>query len=101
MPERRSIFGVLTAPAERTTSARAKYLIPSSVSIPTALSGSSAENNTRATLVLVRTCRLDGLLERREEDVVRAPLYAVLGKMERPRGFPELTSGLRGYCVIY
>ena len=74
MPDRRSILGVLRAPAERITSARAKYLTPSKVSIPTALSGSSTENNTRATLVSVRTCRLDGALERRQEDVVRAPL---------------------------
>ena len=74
---------------------------PSKVSIPTALSGSSTENNTRATFVSVKTCRLGSSLERREEDVVRTPLKAVLGNTERPRGLPELTSGLRGYCALY
>ena len=73
MPERSSNLGVLRAPADRITSARAKYLIPCRVSIPTALSGSSKEKSTRATFVLVRICRLDGALSRREEDVVRVP----------------------------
>ena len=73
MPERRSILGVLRAPAESTTSARAKILTPSKVSIPTALSGSSSENSTRATFVLVITSRLGGASSRSEEDVVRAP----------------------------
>lgn len=73
MPERRSIFGVLRAPAERITSARAKNLAPSNVSIPMAFNGSVGENSTRATFVLVSICRLEGALTRREEDVVRAP----------------------------
>lgn len=73
MPERRRILGVLRAPAESITSARAKILIPSRVSIPTALSGSSSENSTRATFVLVTISKLGGALRRSEEDVVRAP----------------------------
>lgn len=73
MPERRSNLGVLRAPAERITSARAKKLTPSSASIPMALSGSVGENSTRATSVLVSICRLEGALRRREEDDMRAP----------------------------
>ena len=73
MPERRSVLGELRAPAERITSARAKKFAPSTVSIPMALSGSVGENSTRATFVLVRICRFEGGLRRREEDDVRAP----------------------------
>lgn len=100
MPERRSSLGVLRAPAERITSARAKNFAPSNVSIPMALSGSASENSTRATFVLVRICRLEGALRRREEDVTRMPRWAVLGEMERPSGLPELRSGFKGYCVV-
>lgn len=99
MPERRSNFGVLRAPAERITSARARNLTPFNVSIPIALSGSSGENSTRATFTLVRMCRLEGALRRREEDVVRAPRWTVLGERERPSGFPELRSRFREYYV--
>ncbi len=77
MPERRSILGVLRAPAERITSARARNLTPPKVSIPIALSGSSGENSTRVTSKLVKICRLEGALRRREEDVVRTPRWAV------------------------
>lgn len=100
MPERRSSLGVLRAPAERITSARAKNLTPSNVSIPIALSGSAGENSTRATFTLVRICKLEGALRRREEDVVRAPRWTVLGERERPSGFPELRSGFREYYIV-
>ena len=73
MPERSSNLGVLRAPAERITSLRARKWTPSRVSIPIALSGSSGENSTRATSVLVIISRLEGELCRRREDVVRAP----------------------------
>lgn len=100
MPERRSSLGVSRAPAERMISPRAWNLTPSTVSIPMALSGSAGENSTRATLVLVRICRLEGALRRRDEDVVRAPRWVVLGGIERPSGFPELRSGFSGYCAV-
>lgn len=101
MPERRSNLGVSRAPAERIISSRARNLTPSNASIPMALSGSSGENSTRATFVLVRICRLEGALRRRADDVVRAPRYAVLGGIERPSGLPELRSGLSGYCAVF
>ena len=99
MPERRSNLGVLRAPAERITSARARNLTLSSVSIPMALSGSAGENSTRATFTLVRILKLEGTLRRRAEDVIRAPWWAVLGERERPSGLPALRSGFREYWL--